>query len=577
MIDFPPVILPDDTKEAHKVFNSFPLQRQAEIALQAQGKDRLQYLFLSEHPEQLVQKLPELEVFLTLKEVGERDALELISLTTPEQFQYCLDLEFWKKDRLDPEKILYWMELLIEAGEKKVTQFIQTADPEFVTLLLKNFIIVSVLEEEELEMSDQISLFTLDHFYYIDFKGIKTQEIFEPFLKMFYRVDGEAYRRLMDSLIYEIDSELEETGYRLRNGRLSDYGFPAFEESLEIYRFVNPETLRQKAQKENFGEMRNREEAERSNIPFYLTFREEGPFFSTVLNKIGAPEERDRLEQEITSLCNKAIVAEGIELSNIAGMERAIKKVHHTLNLGLQYLSREDEVKGIEVLLTLPVLKIFQCGMGTTFLLKKRTEAVLNGPWFGGERENLSFVDRPYSEKFEGLLMKRPALYGQDGYGDFKDLRDLKEAEIFLDSIEAVTRFLGDRLNVFPGRLKESDWSSVYPQEWREITFSTLFLTAFANQILKGRFVFEVIEQERLKDLFLRIFERDEEGKGVIRMEIKEGARGGFLTLEADENRRRHLLAFQDFCFDLFEEEYGKIPPEEEVDPRFVKGLLIHR
>jgi len=50
-----------------------------------------------------------------------------------------------------------------------------------------------------------------------------------------------------------------------------------------------------------------------------------------------------------------------------------------------------------------------------------------------------------------------------------------------------------------------------------------------------------------------------------------------FNSLKGEELKRQHLLAFQDFCLDLFEEEYGKIPPEEKVDPRFVKGLLIRK
>ena len=45
------------------------------------------------------------------------------------------------------------------------------------------------------------------------------------------------------------------------------------------------------------------------------------------------------------------------------------------------------------------------------------------------------------------------------------------------------------------------------------------------------------------------------------------------LVLPEDPQKQLHLLAFYDFCLDLFEEEFGKIPPEEKVDPRFVKGL----
>ncbi len=38
---------------------------------------------------------------------------------------------------------------------------------------------------------------------------------------------------------------------------------------------------------------------------------------------------------------------------------------------------------------------------------------------------------------------------------------------------------------------------------------------------------------------------------------------------------REDLLAFWDFCLDLLESEYGRIPPSEEIDPRFAQGLII--
>jgi hypothetical protein len=49
------------------------------------------------------------------------------------------------------------------------------------------------------------------------------------------------------------------------------------------------------------------------------------------------------------------------------------------------------------------------------------------------------------------------------------------------------------------------------------------------------------------------------------------------LILPEDTQKQLHLFAFYDFCLDFFEEEFGKIPPEEKIDSRFVKGLLIRR
>jgi hypothetical protein len=574
MVDNLPVTLPEDPKEAGRVFNSLSVKNQLDIVLQARGKDRLHYLFLSEHPEQLVQELPELEVFLTVKEAGEKDCLDLISLTTPEQFQYLLDLDFWKRDQLDPEKVLHWMEILLESGEKKVTQFIQSTDIEFLALLLKKFIHATTMDGEHVEEMDRIPLFTLDQYHFVHFRGKRTREVFEPFLQMLYRADQNAYQRLMDSLIVEFESELEETGYRLRNSRLSDYGFPDFEESLEIYHYLNPDSPILEGRLLKAGA---REEIAKGGSIFYLTHQNEGPFFSSILSKIDDAYEQDRLKQEITALCNKAIVAEAIDLSNIAAMERVVKKVYHTLNLGLQYLSKDNEIKAFEILQSLPMQRLFQYGVSTSLLLRRKAESILKGPWFSNDQGNLVILDPPYFEKFEGILRRRPALYRDWNYEDFKNPQDLKETNDFLESIKTMIHFFGNELKVSPLYLKEMDLSGCYPDDWREITLSTIFLTSISNQILKGTFQFEAIEQTQMKDYLYRVFEKDAQGKGVIKVEVKNGLRNWLSPIEGEELKRQHLLAFQDFCFDLFEVQYGKIPPGEEVDPRFVKGLLIRK
>jgi hypothetical protein len=258
-------------------------------------------------------------------------------------------------------------------------------------------------------------------------------------------------------------------------------------------------------------------------------------------------------------------------------MERVVKKVYHTLNLGLQYLSKEDEIKALRLLRSLRLQRLFQCGVSTTILLRREAESILRGRWFSGDQENLVFLDPPHFETFEGILRRRPALYRNWIYEDFKTLGDLKEAEDFLEFIEAIVNFLGKELKVSPRHLKELDLSGCYPEDWREITLSTIFLTSLANQMLKGTFQFEAIEQARVKNFLSGVFEKDSQGKGVIRMEVKERLREWLSSMESEDSRRQHLLAFQDFCFDLLEEGYGKVPPEEKVDPRFVKGLLIRK
>ncbi len=562
MVDFY-TFLPEDPQEAKRIFNTLPAEQQLEIVLKTRGKERIHYLFLSEHPEELIQRLPELEVFLTVKEVGERDSLDLLSLTTPEQFQYLLDLEFWKKDKLSSEKILRWMELLLESGEEKIIQFIHATDPEFTALLLSRFLRVNTVEGEAVETSDRIPSFTLDQYYFIYFKEKGARAVFIPFLQILCRIDAEGYRRLMESLIVELESEMEETGYRLRNARMTDYGFPDFEEALEIYRFVNPDGL---TLDKKFPEKRIPVASEGVSPPFYLTFQGEGSFLSAILAKIDDPQEQNRIKIELAALCNKAMMAEPLDLFEIEEMRRVTQKVFHYLNLGLEYVSGEEASKAMEVLRSFPLQRIFQCGVGATLLLKREAESILQGSWFSGDRKNLIFLDSPCLERVEGVLRRRPVYYRDGIFEDFKDLKDFREVKKLLEMVDGVTYFMGEKLHVHPAQLRDLD---------REVTLSTIFLTAVANQVLRGKFQFEPIERARVNDLFSRIFERDGQGKGVLKMEIKNGVKDLLSSMEADENRQLCLLAFKDFCLDLFEEEFGRIPPEGEVDPRFVKSLFL--
>lgn len=567
-----PRFLPEDPKEAERVFNSLPIKDQIDLLLQSHGKERLHYLSLVKNPEQLVQRLPELEVFLTVKEIGDKDAIPFIAITTPEQFQFLLDLDFWKKDELDPAKILHWMEVLLECGEKKIAQFIQSTDLEFIALLLKKFLRVSTLEGEPLEVEEIVPPFTLDNYYFVHFVEKETRAVLERFLKIFSLIEPGGYQKLMEALVWELDSELEEGEFRIRNARLSEYGFPDFEESLEIYRFVNPDALLSKG---TTPPAVRQKEGEKSLPTFYLAYVGEGPFFSAALAKIADPEERDRLKIEMTVLSNRAMVAEAIDLSRFEEIERITKKVVHYLNFGLQYLSGREEARSVEILRSLPLQKIFQAGVSLTFLVEREAEGLLRGSWFNWDRGNLVFLDPPYLERFEGLLKKRPSLDRNGRSEDFKDLRDLEESEDFIKGVEAAVLFLEKQLNLSPVSLKDLDLKGCHPEDWRGITLSTLFLTAFSNRVLKGSFRFEAIDKAKLRDLFSRIFDRNEEGKGVVRMEIREGLRDWFDSIEGDESRQNHLRAFGDFCLDLLEEQFGKIPPGEEIDPRFVKGLLI--
>ena len=103
---------------------------------------------------------------------------------------------------------------------------------------------VTKLEGEPTKVLDRNLPFTLDREYFITFKKPETRAVFKPFLEILYHFDSNQYRLLMESLLRELESDIEETEYHFKNARLTDYGFPDFEQTLKIYQFVNPNALR---------------------------------------------------------------------------------------------------------------------------------------------------------------------------------------------------------------------------------------------------------------------------------------------------------------------------------------------
>jgi len=553
-------------------FTSLPLPCQLEVLLNTRGQERLRYLSLSSDPQQLVRRLPALEVFLTIKEVGASEALDLISLTTPEQLQCLLDLDLWKGDCLDPERVLSWLSILLECGEEKINQFLRSTDPEFLGWLCKKFLRISKVDPDLPSPPTDPSSFTLDGVYFISFCSQEAREILQPFLQAFYYLDAHFCRTILEASLWELETGLEEMEYRWRSGRLADMGFPELEEATKIYAFIDPDSISR--QELGGTEVSLSEPTEAPAPTFYLALQPPGSLLTALLRRITDPWEQDRLKREIAHLCNCAIVAEPLNQLNIAGMERVATKVFHYLDLGLQYASGGKEGKAAELLRSLPLRLLFQCGFSTTLLLRRRARSLLQGPWLGNDRRNLVFLDHPYREKLEGMLRKRPLFYRGDRYDDFHDLRDLREAEDTLRCLAVVLRATGEWLQVFPEQLRTMALQDCFPSEWQEIKLSTIFLTATANFLLYGALAWQPIPLARIWDLLDRFLTYPEKGEATVREEVRAQVEEWSSSVVQTEDLP-FLLEFWDFCFHLFQEEYGHIPPHEPIDPRFVRGLLL--
>ena len=85
-------------------------------------------LLLSEDPEAAVQALPPQQLFNSLVQRGVEDCLEVLPLLSTEQVVRILDYDAWRGDRLEPLRMIRWLNLFKEVSDEQLYQRFRSLD-----------------------------------------------------------------------------------------------------------------------------------------------------------------------------------------------------------------------------------------------------------------------------------------------------------------------------------------------------------------------------------------------------------------------------------------------------------------
>jgi hypothetical protein len=555
----------------------FPSTEEIRAILALPAKDRLERILNSPDPRELVAQIPETDLFLTIKELGIRECVELISLATPEQIIHLLDLDLWKKDQLDQEKTIVWLETLEACGEEKLKQSFDTLDSELLVALFQKLIRVVKMEspEDEIGESPDHNGFTLDGCYYVQFLSQRSAPLITRLLKFLNAEDPEFYQNFLEWNHLRLPDEEEETALRWRRGRLADRGFPDFYEAQEIYRYVPTDQVRE----EKFP---NPSLPEASFYPpSHLESAGEGSFLYAALSRGLEEGQITRVKWELANLANHVLVADGAEVNEPAPIYQSVQKAFQMLDLGLRHLSRDDLEQAGEALGRIPLLRVFQTGHSLGLDLKYRAEAIIRrGEWFRDLLRREDLFDSPFKEMLQGLFFKRPRYYDRTGegkYRPFQSLEELRETRELLDNLAVLGRLISQRLGITVGEINALSTLSLYQPD---PPLSAVWMTVWANRLLTGQARLEPLSLSHWEKLLKLLLEPDraggstKPGREIFQQGLQLVAESG-PELTSEEKEGLHW--WLDFLTNKLEAELGRIPAGGKADPRFVSGFIIRR
>jgi len=403
------------------------LARARQALAAARGRRRLDVIFDAPDPAALVRALPADELFFVVQEVGLADAVELVQLAAPSQFRTFVDLDAWREGKLVAARALPWIRAARagterdERAERAWRRKLSALDVELVELLLLGALRIHDLETDpDPEILSDRFLRTTEGKFVVEFLVEGTEYLaIRGLLDDFYSEDPLRAARLLTALRWELPSELEEQALRWREGRLHDLGYPPLQEALSW--FARPAA---------------RPQAVQTGAParppgFFLELRTAGSLLARAAGRLPA-EEQEALELELVMAANAAMVADGVDPSDLLAVRRTVEGARALVELGLGAAASGDEALAARELAQRPVKWLFQRGFARLLDLKSRAEALrraATGPFPSALAEALAALCRRRPLYYPGLDLP-PTEWGSPAAGGYEPRPFLSEADV---------------------------------------------------------------------------------------------------------------------------------------------------
>ncbi|MGC4115481.1 MAG: DUF6178 family protein [Myxococcales bacterium] len=468
------------------------------LAKATSARERMDAIISHPKCDRLVPTLPAEDLYFTVKDVGLADSVELVRLASPEQFRAFVDLDAWRRDQFEATTVLTWLRAAgTDDQEERFRKKIHKLDVEVLELILRNTTHVYDLEEDP-DPEPQGTFFrSTEGRFLIEFKVEGADYIgVKRLLDELYAEDPFKTARLLEAVRWETPSELEETAYRWRSGRMQDLGFPELQEALSFFAFIDPDAALPVLDKA-------------PAVPdSFLLARvvPQGSFFDRAAALV-SDEERSILERQIVTVLNAVMVVEGVDPGDLEQAERALVAARDTLSLGLEHASKGDASAASVLLVTAPLKRVFQVGVSLGLKLKYRADRLMKAGQASlpGSKDEPLF-DRPLDAAIRGVRRKRPQLAvaledasaSPEKLRTFRDRGDIERAAQALAEAEAVAGQLA-QLGFEPKAAAEAA-AKVRPVEsLSELRFSDFVITALGRELAGLGFGFEPLPAASVK------------------------------------------------------------------------------
>lgn len=519
--------------------------------------ERARGIIDSPYTRQILEQLPPQDAYVVIKESWGMDSQILLQYIPAETICRFIDLDCWEKDTFSVESTMEWLLELSNASLESLIQALETLDLEILVLVFQSYLEVVHVRPTDEHIPDLFDegFESMDNTY---FYRILNEDDYSHFIKemlsILFTHDQGLYTTILEAVMYEMRTTMEEASYERRSLRLMELGFPSPDDAIEVYRHIQPEKLL------NQGMIKEKTPVITKHLHMlpevYLDqFSHGESLLVRALDKANE-ETRERFTYEMIYLANKIVMADYRPLNDSQGIRLSMEKANALATLGLRVAMREKGLPAEAVLNSVNAETLFSLGYNMVYAQQRRLKLLLNVI----ER---SMIPEHMRELTDGLLSKRPLYKDRE----FSTLEELDESAQLMDQLEAMAAIAA-----------HSNWEAHISElsgtnTGAGIDVENIILTSLAVNTISGKTEFRPLSRQELED-FLSRTTRLRGGTRTLHPAFFDDLAGYLKTLvdSLDGGLADCIAAL---LSSRLEEEIHGIRYISSLDPRFITCLIV--
>ena len=574
-------------EKVQEILAELSVAEQVLTIMPMRSEDQYAMLMLSPNSREVIQALPEEQLYQLIKDIGEKTALPVISCASPDQIQFFFDVEWWQGDKFKPQKALDWFLLLDQCEESKIVEWFLTEEFEQKVMVLQA--LITVYKDDEMTNSymgvDNLPHIEVDGIYDIFVKIPDAEIPLRKAFKLLLAEDSQVFYALLEAVIWYPVTPTVEDAYRWRLTRVGVKGIPEFEEAYEVYSRLNPESLNLPLPTEDDF---NDEDTRHPVAPYYPIFdADPASFLGQCLALLNDQQRLNNICWELVYLANKIMVADRVDPSNLETRHEIMRKALGYINIGLEFGSVEDPAKGEKLLRSTWMQSLFQVGYGKIMQLREQAHQVIkeNGDWLKNilnpsELDHLTAL--VYRFPKIGVIQEdkesdhdKPIL----SWRDIKSAKEIETLENFIQRIKFNLRLVRKVLNFTEKKLDDLIANVDFPEVKGDIDMVHLLTTALARHALFQEISCEPLPAQAANAFLEIIFIANiyQEESKICNDKIIENFQNSLMKsnmawIDQDKEFLKQMMLEVKANI---ESQMGRLNPKRSIDWQFTKGLLI--